>query len=262
MNPLQQLPVIRDPRGNLTFAQCADHIPFDIGRIAWVHDIRTRGSVALGRRDVPRMIVALSGSFEAVAGGASLHLIDPAVAITVPAGDDLMLCRISHNAVALVIEGGGAPCGCDITPDEADGASHARSLVDDARVMRLDTHDDGDRTVTSQPDGLFALRRLFYLYDVPAGSTRGGHSHHRAHELIIAASGSFDVTLTDGHDTVTHRLSDPRRGLYIPPGLWRTIDGFSSGSVCLVNTSEPYSEADYVRDYERFKVLTSNKITR
>ena len=106
------------------------------------------------------------------------------------------------------------------------------------------------------------MRRVFYLYDVPGDSERGGHSHHKAQEFIIAASGSFDVTLSDGQDSRKFSLNRPYRALYIPAGIWRNIDNFSSGSVCLVLTSELYDEADYVRDYERFKQLTAIKISR
>ncbi len=104
----------------------------------------------------------------------------------------------------------------------------------------------------------FNIRRVFYLYDVPADAERGGHSHFQAEELIVALSGCFDVVLDDGkRPPVRFTLNRPYQALYIPTGLWRTLDNFSGGSVCMVLTSERYSEADYVRDYERFKTLTA-----
>lgn len=99
----------------------------------------------------------------------------------------------------------------------------------------------------------FKIARVYWTYDVPAGQWRGGHSHHVSEELIIATSGSFNVNLHDGRDNrLTFTLNRPFEGLYVPPGWWRTLDNFSSGSVCMVMTSTPYSEEDYIRDYDEF----------
>lgn len=98
----------------------------------------------------------------------------------------------------------------------------------------------------------FEIARVYWIYDVPAGEVRGSHSHHKAQELIIATSGSFNVHLSDGKETQTFTLNRPYEGLYVPPGYWRTLDNYSSGSVCMVLTSIPYSEEDYVRDYDEF----------
>lgn len=105
----------------------------------------------------------------------------------------------------------------------------------------------------------FPIARVYWTYDVPAGEERGGHSHHRAEELIIASSGSFKVHLTNGREWKTYQLNRPFQGLYVPPGYWRTLDDFASGSVCLVLTSLPYAEADYVREYEEFKRISATK---
>jgi dTDP-4-dehydrorhamnose 3,5-epimerase-like enzyme len=98
----------------------------------------------------------------------------------------------------------------------------------------------------------FEIQRVFYLYDVPADSERGGHSHHKAWQLLIAVAGSFDVVLDNGFEQRRHTLNRPYKGLLIPPGYWRTMDNFSSGSVCMVVTNVKYDEADYVRDYHEF----------
>lgn len=104
----------------------------------------------------------------------------------------------------------------------------------------------------------FDIRRVFYLYDVPGGATRGGHAHHREQQVLIAVSGSFDVELDDGHDKMRVTLNRPFRGVLIPPGVWRELDNFSSGSVCLTLSSIDYDESDYIRDYETFKRLSEN----
>lgn len=98
----------------------------------------------------------------------------------------------------------------------------------------------------------FDIRRVYWIYDVPAGEERGSHSHIEAHSVIIAASGSFDVRLFDGHKWTTYTLNRPYQGLYVPPGYWRTLDNFSSGSVCLSLTSTLYSEEDYIRDFDEY----------
>ena len=99
----------------------------------------------------------------------------------------------------------------------------------------------------------FKTRRVYYLYDVPGGEGRGGHGHRELHQLIVAASGSFDMIVDDGSIKRTFHLARPYMGLYMPAGLWRELDNFSSGSICLVLASAEYSETDYIRDYDEFK---------
>ena len=98
----------------------------------------------------------------------------------------------------------------------------------------------------------FGIRRVYYLYDVPGGAERAGHAHKGLHQLMVAMSGSFDVHLDDGFEKKTFHLNRSYYGLYICPMIWRMIDNFSSGSVCLVLASDFYDESDYYRDYQRF----------
>jgi hypothetical protein len=98
----------------------------------------------------------------------------------------------------------------------------------------------------------FQIKRVFYLYDVPGGDSRAGHALKRCHQLVIAASGSFDVILDDGSQKKRYHLSRSYHGLHISPLIWREIENFSSGSVCLVLASEVYDEKDYYRDYDEF----------
>ncbi len=141
--------------------------------------------------------------------------------------------------------------------------SHEISSVDNCRIIQLPRHVHPNGTLTVvQNDNMspFAIKRVFYLYDVPGDSERGGHSHHEAMELIVAVAGCFDVTLHDGHQSRRFTLRRPGEALFIPAGIWRSLDNFSSGSVSLVLTSEKYSEADYVRDFDRFLQLTEKKL--
>ena len=98
----------------------------------------------------------------------------------------------------------------------------------------------------------FEIKRAYYLYDVPGGSSRGGHGHKALHQFVIAIAGSFDITLDDGVDAELYSLNRSYYGLYIPPMTWRELDNFSSGAVCLVFASEFYDEADYFRAYDDF----------
>jgi oxalate decarboxylase/phosphoglucose isomerase-like protein (cupin superfamily) len=98
----------------------------------------------------------------------------------------------------------------------------------------------------------FAIERIYYLYDVPAGASRAGHAHKQLQQLFIAVSGSFDIILDDGYETRSFQLNRPYQGLYVCPMIWRELNNFSSGSVCLVLASHRYDESDYYRNYDTF----------
>ena len=106
----------------------------------------------------------------------------------------------------------------------------------------------------------FDIARVYYLYDIPVGAERGGHAHKDLHQLIIAMSGSFDVVLDDGREKKRFHLDRPDTGLYVCPMLWRELENFSQGSVCMVLASNRYDEADYYRDYEEY--LTAKGLTQ
>lgn len=98
----------------------------------------------------------------------------------------------------------------------------------------------------------FDIKRVFYTYDIPGGQDRGAHAHKECHQILIAASGSFEVELDDGQNKRIVSLNRPYYGLHILPGIWASEKGFSSGAICLVLTSHPYDEEDYIRDYEQY----------
>ncbi len=101
----------------------------------------------------------------------------------------------------------------------------------------------------------FKIKRIYYIYDIPGGATRGGHAHIELKQVIIALSGSFEVVVDDGYTRKSFFLNRPHYGLYIPPGIWRELINFSSNSVVLVLASTLYDENDYIRDYEEFKSM-------
>jgi hypothetical protein len=105
----------------------------------------------------------------------------------------------------------------------------------------------------------FSIQRVYYVYDVPGGSERGGHAHKDLHQLIIAISGSFDVVLDDGIDNKRFHLNRSYLGLYVCPMIWRKLDNFSSGSVCMVLASNRYEEDDYYREYDQYLAALAMK---
>ncbi len=130
------------------------------------------------------------------------------------------------------------------------------NTVYDCTIIELDKHHSdrkGNLSVVQNGSTVpFDVKRVYYLYDVPGGESRGSHAHKELNQLIIAASGSFRVTLDDGNVKRSFTLNRPYQGLYVKPGIWRDLDDFSSGAVCLVLASELYDKEDYIRDYQEF----------
>ena len=135
--------------------------------------------------------------------------------------------------------------------------------VFDCSIIELDKHHSdrkGNLTVvqnggsTDSPTGTlpFDVKRVYYLYDVPGGEERGAHAHRDLSQLIVAASGSFTVTLDDGKCKRSFFLNRPYQGLYVKPGMWRDLVDFSSGAVCMVLASDVYKPEDYIRDYDSY----------
>jgi len=130
------------------------------------------------------------------------------------------------------------------------------TTIDDCRLIELPKVHDVRGNLTFIEGGQhipFDIKRVFYLYDVPGGATRAGHAQRTCHQFLIAMSGSFDVILDDGERRRRQHLNRSYQGLYIPPRIWREIENFSSGSVCLVLASDVFDERDYCRDYAEFR---------
>ena len=128
-------------------------------------------------------------------------------------------------------------------------------LIEDCKLIALPKISDPRGNLTFIEGGQhipFDIRRVYYTYDVPGGTDRGGHAHKALHQLIIAMSGSFDVTLDDGRNKKKFHLNRSYQGLYLCPMIWRDLDNFSSGSVCMVLASSIYEASDYYRDYNEF----------
>ncbi|HEY0047209.1 MAG TPA: FdtA/QdtA family cupin domain-containing protein [Flavobacterium sp.] len=127
--------------------------------------------------------------------------------------------------------------------------------IDDLKLINIPKIYDvrGNLSVVEKDTIPFEMKRIYYLYDVPAGSERGGHAHIHQAAFLIALSGSFEVIVNDGKEKRSIMLSKPYEGLLIPHGIWRELQNFSSGSVCLVIASDIFDEGDYIRDFSHFK---------
>lgn len=141
--------------------------------------------------------------------------------------------------------------------------------VFDCSIIELDKHHSdrkGNLSVVENGDIVtgstlpFNVKRVYYIYDVPGGEERGAHAHRDLSQLIIAASGSFTVTLDDGNCKRTFFLNRPYQGLYVKPGIWRNLEDFSSGAVCMVLASDIYIQDDYIRDYGKFLNYRNSEI--
>lgn len=276
-----ELPRIQDPRGNLTFLQYPDQLPFEVKRVFWIYDVpggEIRGGHAF--KEQVEFIVAISGSFDVIVDDGEkkeiFSLNRSYKGLYVPAGKWRSMENFSTNSLAFILVS---------TPfDKSDyirsyedylkfdflnqkvvkiinkktdlvKTNLTKSKVSDCKILELDKNhrDKGNITVVENNNQVpFDINRTYYLYDVPGGEDRGGHAHKGLYQLIIAAGGSFDITLYDGVNNKTITLNRPYQGLYVVPGIWRDINNFSSGSTCLVLASEKYSEDDYIRNFEEF----------
>lgn len=134
--------------------------------------------------------------------------------------------------------------------------------VNDCKIIQLPKISDPRGNLSFIDGGQhipFDIKRVYYLYDVPGGSDRGSHAHKRLQQFIVAMSGSFDVVLDDGKEKKRFHLNRSYYGLYVCPMMWRDLDNFSSGAVCMVLASTHYNAADYIRDYSKFLTITNNK---
>ena len=129
------------------------------------------------------------------------------------------------------------------------------STVADCKILQLKRIHNRAGNITPVENNIdipFDVKRVYYLYDIPGGASRAAHGHKKLEQLVVAASGSFDITISDGENQITHSLNRSYLGLHIKPGIWRDISNFSSGAICLVLASEFYDELDYLRDYSEF----------
>ncbi len=276
-----ELPKFLDVRGNLSFAEQYKHMPFAIRRVYWLYDVPggiTRGGHA--EKNNEELIIALSGAFEIVVDDGvkskTFVLNRSYYGLYIPKGLWREIKEFSTNAVAL--EFGSIPysvddyirdydkflryakcpeTNCPVSPLNIREITPSKQYsVFDCTMVELDKH-HSDRTgnLTVIENGVtlpFDVKRVYYIYDVPGGENRGAHAHKKLNQLIVAVSGSFKVTLDDGHCKRSFFLNRPYQGLFVQPGLWRDLDDFSSGAVCMVLASDVYDQNDYIRSYEDF----------
>lgn len=276
-----ELPKFLDERGNLSFAENNNQIPFTIKRTYWLYDVP--GGIARGGHaeiNNEELIIAMSGSFDITVDDGeqqkTFTLNRSYYGLYIPKGLWREIKEFSTNALAL--EFGSIAYDVNdyirdydeylkfcknptFAPESIESASETcepakKYNVFDCTIVELDKHHSnrrGNLTVVENGQTLpFDVKRVYYLYDVPGGESRGSHAHRDLEQFIVAASGSFKVTLDDGNCRRTFFLNRPYQGLYVKPGMWRDLDDFSSGAVCMVLASDVYKKEDYIRDYNEF----------
>lgn len=280
-----ELPKFLDARGNLSFAENYKQVPFEIKRTYWLYDVP--GGIARGGHaeiNNEELIISMSGSFEILVDDGTMQktftLNRSYYGLYIPKGLWREIKEFSTNALAL--EFGSTPYDVNdyirnyeaflaysktvvandmpqvkvpVVEQEHEGKYDLFNVFD-CSMIELDRHHSdrrGNLTVVENSKTLpFDVKRVYYLYDVPGGESRGAHAHKELSQLIIAASGSFTVTLDDGKCKRSFFLNRPYQGLYVKPGMWRTLEDFSSGAVCMVLASDVYKASDYIRTYEEF----------
>lgn len=286
-----ELPKFLDARGNLSFAENFKQIPFEIKRTYWIYDVpggENRGGHAY--RENEEFIIALSGAFDVVVDDGvnkkTFALNRSYYGLYVPKGLWRTMENFSTNSLALEF-GSHHFDKDDYIRDYDEYRRYRKELVSgskiqvssaellkplepvakynvfDCTMVELDRHHSdrkGNLTVVENGETLpFDVKRVYYLYDVPGGENRGAHAHKELSQLIIAASGSFTVTLDDGKCKRSFFLNRPYQGLYVKPGMWRDLEDFSSGAVCMVLASDVYLKEDYIRDYQEFLDFRNEK---
>lgn len=280
-----ELPKFLDARGNLSFAENFTQIPFEVKRTYWLYDVPggvNRGGHAEINNE--ELVIALSGAFDIVVDDGkerkAFTLNRSYYGLYIPKGLWREIKEFSTNAVAL--EFGSIPydvndyirnyeafkayaksvenvSSCNTEKKIIPSESHSEIKlhgVFDSTIVELDKHHSdrrGNLTVVENGKTLpFDVKRVYYLYDVPGGESRGAHAHRELEQLIVAVSGSFTVTLDDGNCKRSFFLNRPYQGLYVKSGMWRTLEDFSSGAVCMVLASDVYKASDYIRSYDEF----------
>ena len=282
------LPKIGDERGNLSIIEQIKQIPFEIKRVHWIYDVPggiDRGGHAYKETD--EFIVALSGSFDVVIYDGESRITYPLnrsyFGLYVPKGMWRTMTNFSTNSLALVLSSteydehdyvsdyeefkewrkdysktptkSDAKTSVMVNAPQIKQMMHEGGSVFDCSLCELNKMHDKEGNLTYMYENVhvpFPINRVFYSYDIPGGEDRGAHAHKHCHQFLIAASGSFEVALDDGTNKRTVLLNRPFWGLHVPPGIWASEQGFSSGSICLVLASDGYSEDDYIRNYDDY----------
>lgn len=283
-----QLPKIADPRGNLSIIEQIKQIPFEIKRVHWIYDVpggANRGGHAY--KETQEFIVALSGSLDVVVDDGeeteTFHLNRSYFGLHVPQGMWRIMTNFSTNSLALVLssteydendyvsdyeeykawrkDSSKLPTMTDAKTSVRLNEPMNRQMLNegksvfDCSLCELNKMHDPEGNLTYMYENVhvpFPINRVFYSYDIPGGEDRGAHAHRACHQFLIAASGSFEVVLDDGTNKRTVLLNRPFWGLHVPPGIWASEQGFSSGSICLVLASHGYDANDYIRNYDEY----------
>ncbi len=270
---LIKLPKVIDPRGNLSFIEAKKHIPFQIACTHWIYNICDNKEINDNSLNSDHeVIIALSGSFDVIVDDnitKKAYTLDfPSEALYIPNIMNRHLVNFSENTLCLIITS--EPYNSEnyvknyktpfLQPNNNQLSSEYK-VLSDCSVIEFPTIRNSAShiiSVNGEKDIPFDIERIFYIYDIPYGEIRGMHAHKHGHEVLVAASGSFEVELDDGAEKKIVLLDNPMCGLHIPPGIWATQKRYSSNAICLVMASDIYNAEDYINTYSEFKKYRLN----
>lgn len=262
-------PRFSDERGELIFLQEPDHVPFPIRSVWWWSGEEGRTPETRHADEGESVVFALAGAANLTirrGDQRTTQRIDrPDTGVHLHAGDEWIVTECTHDAVGVVVSANApraaalarAPEGADALRPPSDAGL---PVVDDIQRLRLPVFFSGSvRCVSadSERSAPFAIRRLYALFGVPSGHSRGAHAHIGLQQLIVAVQGTFSIRLDDGTETRTVTLNRLDEALYVPQLIWRDLFDFSADAVCLVLASLPYDAKDYIHDHGRFMLERS-----
>ena len=246
---LVDLPCFTDGRGDLCFFEVGQHVPFASMDVAWWYP-DAGGVRPLPASAAPGFLVVLRGEVSLVVPGRETPVVlDRATrGLLVPDASQVALSQGSYGSCLLICSAAGMPPASSQAIDPSGGLRPIPTETAPGGILVR-----GSRAVP------FPVRRIYYLYNVPAGQERGAHAHRELRQLIVAVHGGFDVVLHDGHESRRVSLNAGTTGLPVSRMNWRDLEGFTADAVCLVLASETYSEADYIRTYDDYRRLVDEE---
>lgn len=250
--------MIRDSRGGLTPIDLESDIPFEIKSVRWIKGKSLENAFKyLEEEGSNKIILILSGFVEIVSDANSYLLDKPSVGLVILKGADVKLVRQSEDVICLILS--------DAEVLKMDDCISRKKLKANNysinECLTIDMDYKGVDGLCSAANTPFAIKRIFYIYDIPNGVERGGHMHKSCHEVLIALNGAFRVELNDGANNSMVDLNDASSGLFLPAGIWAKQTSYKDRTLCLVFASEAYDVAGYIDDYDDFIKYRKNEDT-
>lgn len=253
---LIEFPVISDNRGGLIPIEFECDIPFKVKSVRWTNGKSVDSAFRyLEEKPSNKVVLILSGFVQFVSDTNSYLLDKPNIGLIILKGTNLKLTRLSRDVICLILSDTEVPKEDErIQSNELKPKNYS---IDECLTIDC----KGVDSLYSAANIPFAVKRIFYIYDVPNGAERGGHMHKSCHEVLIALNGTFNVELSDGANNLIVELNNASKGLFLPAGIWAKQTSYIDRALCLVFASEAYDVAGYIDDYDDFVTYRKNEDT-